>query len=83
MIRAMLHALPLWKRSARPWKRWATSAGSLSAPARQGLIVVVLPNLDNPFYAKIVKGIQVAAKKTGGWKPSCSRKAIWTITPPG
>ena len=32
------------------------------APARKGLIVVVLPNLDNPFYAKIVKGIQVSAK---------------------
>lgn len=34
-------------------------------PARKGLIVVVLPNLDNPFYAKIVKGIQVSAKNRG------------------
>ena len=36
-----------------------------ATPSRQGLIVVVLPNLDNPFYAKIVKGIQVAAKNRG------------------
>ncbi|MEA4998150.1 MAG: substrate-binding domain-containing protein [Candidatus Limiplasma sp.] len=35
------------------------------APARKGLIVVVLPNLDNPFYAMIVKGIQVSAKNRG------------------
>ena len=35
------------------------------APVRNGLIVVVLPNLDNPFYAKIVKGIQVSAKNRG------------------
>ncbi len=34
-------------------------------PARKGLVVVVLPNLDNPFYAKIVKGIQVSAKNRG------------------
>ena len=34
-------------------------------PDRKGLIVVVLPNLDNPFYAKIVKGIQVSAKNRG------------------
>ncbi len=33
--------------------------------AHNGLIVVVLPNLDNPFYAKIVKGIQVSAKNRG------------------
>ena len=33
--------------------------------ARQNLIVVVLPNLDNPFYAKIVKGIQISAKNRG------------------
>ncbi len=35
------------------------------APAEQErnrLVVVVLPNLDNPFYAKIIKGIQVSAK---------------------
>lgn len=36
-----------------------------SAPPRKGLVVVVLPNLDNPFYAKIVKGIQVCAKNRG------------------
>lgn len=32
---------------------------------RNGLIVVVLPNLDNPFYAKIIKGIQTSAKGRG------------------
>lgn len=37
----------------------------LGRPARKGLVVVVLPNLDNPFYAKIVKGIQVSAKNRG------------------
>lgn len=29
---------------------------------RNGLIVAVLPNLDNPFYAKIIRGMQAAAK---------------------
>ena len=32
---------------------------------RNRLIVVVLPNLDNPFYSKIIKGIQVSAKGHG------------------
>jgi len=36
-----------------------------AAPNRKGLIVVVLPNLDNPFYAMIVKGINVSAKNRG------------------
>ncbi len=36
-----------------------------SAAARSRLIAVVLPNLDNPFYAKIIKGIQVSAKGYG------------------
>lgn len=35
------------------------------ADVRNRLIVVVLPNLDNPFYSKIIKGIQVAAKGHG------------------
>lgn len=34
-------------------------------PQRNGLIVAVLPNLDNPFYSKIIKGMQVAAKNRG------------------
>ncbi|MDD3334179.1 MAG: substrate-binding domain-containing protein [Eubacteriales bacterium] len=29
------------------------------------LLVVVLPNVDNPFYAKIIKGMQAAAKNHG------------------
>ena len=36
-----------------------------STPVREDLIVVVLPNLDNPFYAMIVKGMQVSAKNRG------------------
>lgn len=32
---------------------------------RNRLIVAVLPNLDNPFYSKIIKGIQVSAKGHG------------------
>lgn len=35
------------------------------ADLRNRLIVVVLPNLDNPFYSKIIKGIQVSAKGHG------------------
>lgn len=35
------------------------------APEANELIVVVLPNLDNPFYSKIIKGIQASAKGHG------------------
>ncbi len=34
-------------------------------PVRNGLIIAVLPNLDNPFYSKIIKGVQVAAGNRG------------------
>ena len=36
-----------------------------AADLRNRLIVAVLPNLDNPFYSKIIKGIQVSAKGHG------------------
>lgn len=36
-----------------------------AVPERNKLVVAVLPNLDNPFYSKIIKGIQVSAKGHG------------------